>query len=301
VEAAAQGPKWAEAIRLARSDLILFLDDDDEFEPAKIRVVTDEFVRRPDLAYLRHGFRVIDREGRLVTASKGASGRLQEVEPPSSLFVPATDKRPELLRSLLETRGMNGSSYAIRRSFFTPFLHHLPRIEVSADQFFLYMAILGSGSLLLTNDPLTRYRAHGVAGSQLTSEETGSVGRWSYQLRRSRDVKLLLDTIRSAPGWSTPELTRRFIESRVAVWNLWNAMLGYRIAWRDVLRSMFGWGVMLRSARARSVLPLLVLALFSMAVRPAGRLGLDLAARRALLRQRDRRVSPRPVGESDPL
>lgn len=101
----------AEGVRIARGEIICFLDDDDEFKELKLNVVYEEFKKNERLGYLHNGFELIDELG----------NRLDETilfdELRETLLVKtANDKSLNLLFKTKKSFGVNNSCISMRRT-----------------------------------------------------------------------------------------------------------------------------------------------------------------------------------------
>lgn len=145
--------KEAQGLERADSEIVAFLDDDDLWEPTKVRRLRTEFGERPDLVYLCHAQRTIDAAGAAVTASHAEYAQ----------------KAPERFgawdgRHFGELVGRiwpgNNSSTCLRRSWARSWLPTFRAAGWGADLFWLSAAYLDRQPMAMVPEPLTALRLH---------------------------------------------------------------------------------------------------------------------------------------------
>jgi len=154
------GAKQALGVERAHGEIVALLDDDDLWEPEKVRRLRAEFARRPELVYFDHAQRAIDREGRPVAAHHD-----EYVGKDPTRFGATA---PEDLWTLTERVWPgNSSSTALRRAWATEWLGALREAEWAADFVWFAVALLDRpDGIALSPEPLTRLRLHGQNMSQ---------------------------------------------------------------------------------------------------------------------------------------
>ncbi len=147
------GRALARGIRLARGDIVCFLDDDDLFQAEKLSYVKAAFATDPGLGYLHNSF-VVEygaQKDHRPTRRLSHAQRMtfDPVHSPGGRLPP---RAPWL--------GFNLSSVSIRKQWVLELLPLLEQIEASPDGFFIVAAL--SKGIRVTIDPeaLTVYRYH---------------------------------------------------------------------------------------------------------------------------------------------
>jgi glycosyltransferase involved in cell wall biosynthesis len=154
------GPKVAEGIRASRGAILIFLDDDDLFEPDKVRTVLSEFESRPELGFYHNQQTYIGPDGsplaatRVTSFGQRVSGRARRI------FLGPHASAKDLRRLAFTYPDFNTSSHAIQRDLAIGSLPYLPRLEGGVDRFFLFVALLSDRPCLIDSRMLTRYRVH---------------------------------------------------------------------------------------------------------------------------------------------
>ena len=148
------GRVLARGIRLARGDIVCFLDDDDEFLPTKLNYVKTVFDDDPGLGYLHNSF-IVDNGG--LTTTRPTS------QPPSGKRITFNSMHTPGRRLKLRAPwfGFNLSSVSVRKKWVLGLLPLLEQIEAAISDGFFIVAALSKG-IRATIDPavLTVYRYH---------------------------------------------------------------------------------------------------------------------------------------------
>ncbi len=161
------GQTQATAIRESEGDVIAFLDDDDLFEPGKLRAVEEAFSSDGRLGYFHNSFRPVDEAGNPLRdhpfrrSSREARARRGAVVVDSKAIWRVLRKLPNLAPDF------NNSCIAIRREVVEPYLDTLAKIPLSTEAFHFFAAATGPWRLRIDPRPLTGYRIHGGNASVL--------------------------------------------------------------------------------------------------------------------------------------
>lgn len=240
------GTKFSQAIPALRGDVVVLLDDDDLFSPSKLEVVSRVFRQIPDLAFYHHGRTLIDEEGNDLTPRRFRGQPLKSSKP--RLFVPDNAKRTTLRTMLQYDPLFNCSSIAFRKAVIEPFL---PVFEgaFSIDHLLFAASYLSSGSLLLEETPLTRYRVHncGKVSGDLGGPE--SLRSLYKQAGRMRDSYRRLVALTS--DGRAPEL-EDLGNSMIALIGLWQSIVNPRTS-RKLAIEAIGHTLSQRSLRLLSL------------------------------------------------
>ncbi|MDE1820208.1 MAG: glycosyltransferase [Euryarchaeota archaeon] len=123
------GALLMEALRIARGEVMVFMEDDDAFYPEKLQHIEEEFRSHPKLGFFHHDQLAVDARGKTL-------GWIHAVE------------------------GFNLSSIAVRRSFLRPFDDILRRTVICCDRLLYFVARLAGTGMVHEGRLLTRYRLH---------------------------------------------------------------------------------------------------------------------------------------------
>jgi glycosyltransferase involved in cell wall biosynthesis len=153
------GAKLAVGIERTRGSVLLFLEDDDAYEPGRLAHVAEEFRADDRLGYYHNGQLRVDASGRPLGAAAYGAGQAY-LAAMAELRVP-----PEALPDRIGTLAridpdFNLSSIAVRRDVLGPHVAELRAQSSAVDSFVFYAALFARRSLLLEARPLTRYRIH---------------------------------------------------------------------------------------------------------------------------------------------
>lgn len=180
--------KVAEGFRLSKGDVLFFLDDDDLFEPYRLRTVLAEFDCRPDLGFYHNQVTFIGPDGSNLSRERVRALGLHVPRSSQRIYIDGTGKPPSARAIADANPEFNASSTAIRRELFVRGSQYLPRLRMILDTLLWYEALASDRPILLDNQRLTRYRIH---GDNLTLPQGKLLGH---------DDKRALDFTRIADG-----------------------------------------------------------------------------------------------------
>jgi hypothetical protein len=195
---------WVAGLRACRGDVIFFLDDDDVFEPGKLRAVRAEFEADPTLGYYRNLFRLIGSDGTALRPEQLRPFGLQTPRLTTRIRLTDIEKEAKVGTLAGTFPDFTTSTIALRRSFAETVLPLLAEIRWMSPTA-MFVAALGTEyTLLLDPRVLTCYRLHGL-NSSFGGEATGS----------ERTERLLVDVRRREPEYLS---MRRFVADRGRPW-----------------------------------------------------------------------------------
>jgi glycosyltransferase involved in cell wall biosynthesis len=197
------GGYYASGIRESTGEIIALLDDDDEFLPSKLLVISNLFRTHPHLELYHHHREYMDEERKPLPDGflfPRASRKLQRGSP--ILLAAPYDKR-SLLRLTSTDVLFNSSSLVVRRRFVQPLLPLLSRVELAVDSFLVMAAIAERRSVLVDGQRLSRYRIHTSNASQVASHSALSPPSpelgLKYEARIEADGELIRRFLTKAP------------------------------------------------------------------------------------------------------
>jgi len=195
--------------RAAQGDYLAVLDDDDLWEPGKIRWIETEVERTPGVGYLHNSQRFVDERNRPLFALN--PHRL--VRHPSSLLPEGREIVVDPRDPMSIARGMtlapdfNNSSCVIDRSILLETSAALERVARGEDSFLFYSALLSGRRLALTSNRLTRYRLHAAASTAGESRGARGIAALDGYVAYASDhvdmIRLILDHL---PDHALPEV-----------------------------------------------------------------------------------------------
>lgn len=150
------------AIDQARNDIISFLEDDDLFEPDKLRRVFDVFNSEEDLVFHRNSVNIF---------FSGHANKSETVIRNPVLERPIEIKGPNYSKKIVYyNAAFNLSSMSILKSVIE--IHHFERLSTNQDMFFLFNALHTKRTILLDSMVLTKTRIHETNVSVNLNNET---------------------------------------------------------------------------------------------------------------------------------
>ncbi|HXW67590.1 MAG TPA: glycosyltransferase family A protein [Thermoplasmata archaeon] len=238
--------KVLEGLRVSRGRVVFLLDDDDRFEPDKLRVVLEEFAADPRLGFVHHQVRYIGPDNRPLP---GSGGRFLGRRPGRArrILLAERDKSLGLARLAYSYPDFNCSSLAIRRDIALGAAPYLARVDGGVDTFFFFAALIAPCSLLLDERPLARYRLHEDNASLASGPDPDARRRRLLEaaLRQDRVNRVTLEMVaRSGRSALLREIEARSLIDRLSI--LFRDRSGGRV---EALRSLLN-GIELRDTFA---------------------------------------------------
>ena len=240
------GRRIERALDSTHGEVLVFMDDDDEFAPTKLETLADAFRRWPGLAYYHHGVSVIGEHGEalseartphLVRNHSGSTGPI--LFPPGSAW-----DRYRTLEPL--DPSWNTSSVAVRRDVLLAHRPVLSELAFLVGRMAYLVALSENRPIVLDPRPLTRYRYHSANSSGMGGRSSlGSAGvaeltnrLHTIAVRQLRDLELLAGLVRRA---GQPQIAAQ-IEGRLPVLRLFATLRDPQVSRSNVLRR---WGEMI--------------------------------------------------------
>ncbi len=161
-------PKLWAALAEARGEFVALLDDDDVWEPDKLRIAAEYFSQHPRLGYFAHRQSLIDENGRPAPPEYRGNPeweRSQRFRGP--LYHARESDSGTALTRLRETNPGNNSSIVVRRDLLLAAGEYLREVLFSIDSFLFYAALISPYDLAFDGRALTRLRQHGINMSHL--------------------------------------------------------------------------------------------------------------------------------------
>ncbi|MCI4337328.1 MAG: glycosyltransferase [Thermoplasmata archaeon] len=223
-ESVGEGPFFDAGLRLLSTDIVVPLDDDDLWEPGRLRTIAHTFRAHPRAVYFHNGQRFIDVRGaplatglalRHLRRFSGAPGG-----PPSVVSTGELRRHPGRLAHWGSM--FNNSSVAIRRDELERCTDHLRATAWLLDAFLFYVAASSGSDLVFDPAPWTQYRVHNWNKSR-GSRTLGPFG--TSERTRSREGRL-----------ASVAALRKMVDARGASWL--DAWVGREHAYLDLLEGL---------------------------------------------------------------
>jgi len=204
----------------ARGDLLAVIDDDDLWEPGKIRWIERSAEAVPRVGYLHNAQRFVDSKNRPLSAL--SPHRL--VRHPASLLAEGRSSMVDPRDAASIARGMafapdfNNSSCVIDRAVLLDASPALDLVARGEDSFLFYTALLSGRPMALTSDRLTRYRLH-PAASTAAEDRTGARRLAAYVAYATDHVEMIELIQRHLADRGPPEV-REWLAHEFAFWTI---------------------------------------------------------------------------------
>jgi hypothetical protein len=175
------------ALPQCHGEVIVPLEDDDEFDPTKLAIIAQEFAEHPELVYFHNGFVAIGVDGNPLPVTRFRTRAQQRLAVSGSIYSPTGDPAARLAQLEPFDPSWNTSSVAFRRSLLDGRAEVLGRLAFLADRWIYLCALIDRKGIRIDARPLTRYRLHGA--------NTSGVGGAGGSSREK--VRALAERIRS--------------------------------------------------------------------------------------------------------
>lgn len=173
--------KVAAAFARCRGEIILLLDDDDLFEPSRLRTIAAAFESHPRLGFYGNQASYVGAEGQPLRPRSVPRLGNRPSFPKGTLLLDSPRTRADLRKLTYRYPEFNVGSSAIRRELVERSLPYLARMQMTVDTLLFYGALISEFSILLDAAHLTRYRIHG--------ENTTLAGAGPVEIRLGRLVE----------------------------------------------------------------------------------------------------------------
>ena len=176
------GGKLNYGIRNASSDVISFLEDDDEFELTKIERIMKEFSENEDLIYIHDNYTNINSKSMRVNIPTQTSRIKMAARFRWKKFDSKNITKKEI--SLLVRSGVlgNNSCISIRKGWIIPFINTFNGLNYGVDTLFLFLALTAKGAIGVIGECLTKYRVYGSNTSNYMMIEMGrDIGHETFE------------------------------------------------------------------------------------------------------------------------
>jgi len=159
------GKKIATGIRECRGEFVCFLDDDDEFEPDKISVISSILSEMKDVDFIHNSIVKINESGAITNPNPKDNISTNLSLTPSKMAIPSISK-------VIRFRGdWYLSGMCIRKSILENTLVDLENTNQSLDKFVFFAALNHGRRIMMIRDRLTRYRLHTSTTTYIGTEE----------------------------------------------------------------------------------------------------------------------------------
>ena len=145
------------AIKQSSGEVLVFLDDDDEWEKTKLDKIYRLFTNNKKLGYYHNNYSFIDNYGKSVNSNIRLSQR-ETIEKLKTYNVEHNEKNRRVWNIIDYGLFFNNSCVAMRRDIIT--FNGLGGMPFGVDLQLLYASLLSKYNLFFDSDKLTRYRIH---------------------------------------------------------------------------------------------------------------------------------------------
>jgi glycosyltransferase involved in cell wall biosynthesis len=144
-----------EGIKMAKGNIISFLDDDDLFMPNKLEAVLRKFLDDPDLIYLHNNFLY------LLNSQNGNEKNRKRMKKDIIIYTDniKNSSLKNMYKVINKSYAVNLSSVSVRREVLLSNIEKLTRMKGATDYYILYLCLsIDSSKLFFLKQTLTAYR-----------------------------------------------------------------------------------------------------------------------------------------------
>ena len=146
--------------KMAKNDIIAFLDDDDVWGRERLKKILRTFSLYPNLVYYHNSTWFMDSLGKPIELLFRNPARVRK----GNYFGKPINFK-EISRLISVAAGFNLSSIAISKSAFVSSLETLRQITANTDGFFFWVSLINRAEVYIDKRELTGYRIHDQNGS----------------------------------------------------------------------------------------------------------------------------------------
>ncbi len=146
-----EGVYFIRGVKESSSDVISFLDDDDEFTMDKLLFIYEKFRENSHLIYLHNSYVQIDDTGKQLNIN---------VSPNFEDIYIVNQNNKQILNALKKGGDFNLSSISIRKDILMRHFDYLKNIHHMTDTSLFYLCLSERGSMLLSSYSYTKIRFH---------------------------------------------------------------------------------------------------------------------------------------------
>lgn len=199
---------FAQAIRLATGSLLVFADQDDEWEPERLAVIEATFASDPTIAAVFHDGRLIDAHGALLRRGLWQANGVRAGRQAHRLH-------DDLFGQLLRWNVVTGAALAMRASVRSLVL---PIPDVGMHDQWVGLLTAALGSLRAVDQPLIRYRVHGANAVGVPSKDPRSrvSARRADASVRHDELRMFTAALERLTATGVPVPARGALEDKVS-------------------------------------------------------------------------------------
>jgi glycosyltransferase involved in cell wall biosynthesis len=156
------GAKISMGMKVAKGDVIAFLDDDDMYSSIRLEIVANKFQQDPSLIYYHNNVFVVDESNRLIYDSM-----IERTNIPREVIARNGEEKLNAFELYRWYLGLRLSTIAIRKSFIAKWFNVIKLFPELVDVLIYLLALVDEGAMLHDPRRLTYYRVSGTSASSI--------------------------------------------------------------------------------------------------------------------------------------
>ena len=192
------GYKLSLGVKIAKGEVIAFLEDDDIWEVNKLEILHKIFSDHPKIGYYHNNFSIIDDGGNEINHQIHLIARRKLMKSRSLLINAKTADYSEIRKMLNLAFDFNNSCISMRNEIINKHVDKLRTLVTGTDSFLFYSAFTSDHFLLGDSNVLTKYRVHGAnasKGGRMLLDPT--LASWSVTKEILKDANCNREAMRS--------------------------------------------------------------------------------------------------------
>ena len=219
------GPRIIDSLSEIKTDIVCFLEDDDIFEPDKLKFILNEFINKPNLIYIKNN--IIYRN-----ASGVKSKEIFKIDFQNLKDNEISKSRKSIIKYFKLSLYFNLSSVSVKRELLEHYKHIISKMILSVDLALFICSIDSRMQMLFILDYLSVYTVHSSYSLPSTAnQQSFLIDRMKVSNSYFQDGEILLNSI------NNPD-SRQLLFANYIVWKLHTNVINQSASRKDFFESM---------------------------------------------------------------
>ena len=182
------GPRIIDSLSEVKTDIVCFLEDDDIFEPDKLKIILNEFVNKPNLIYIKNNIIYQNPNG-------GKSKEVFNNDIQNLKDNEISGSEEDIIKYFKLSLYFNLSSVGVKRELLEHYKHIISKMILSVDFALFVCSIDSKKQMLFLSDRLSVYTVHSSYSLPSTAIfQSFLIDRMKVSSSYFRDAEILLNS-----------------------------------------------------------------------------------------------------------